>query len=155
MRAVAVLLLFSASFVAPAAAQIDPQTALLQKTGWDALTAGHAGVAAEAFRAAIRADPKNARLHLGAGTAAYLERRDEDATRALERALELDPKLSEARVLIGRVLYRAGDLVGAIRMYERVVADAPSDKQSRAAMSREGTGAGVGPAQAVVEADSR
>jgi tetratricopeptide (TPR) repeat protein len=136
MRAAVVLLLVAASVAAPAAAQIDPQTALLEVAGWDALAEGHARAAAEAFRAAIGADSKNARLHLGAGTAAYLERRDEDSRLALERALALDPRLSDARVLLGQVLYRAGDLPGAIRTYERVLADEPADQRSRDALER-------------------
>jgi len=51
-------------------AQIDPRTALIERGAWSALRAGQAHAAAEAFREAIAADPKNARLHLGAGMAA-------------------------------------------------------------------------------------
>src|SRR3989442_8492841 len=104
---------------APAAAQIDPKTAFLEKAGWDALATGDARAAADAFRGALAGDPRNARLYFGAGTAAYLERRDQDARRDLERALDLDPKLGDARILLGRVQYRSGDLAGAIRTYER------------------------------------
>ena len=121
---------------APATGQIDPSTALLEKSGWEALRAGNLRAAADAFRAAIGADSKNARLHLGAGTAAYLERRDEDATRALDRALELDPRLTEARLLLGQIRYRGGDLFGAIGLYERGVADAPGDSRSRETLDR-------------------
>ena len=46
---------------------------------------------------------QNAQLHLGAGTAAELERRDADAKDALERALTLDPTLTDARALLGQV----------------------------------------------------
>jgi tetratricopeptide (TPR) repeat protein len=130
------LLLLVAASVAPGAAQIDPQTALLEKTGWEALAGGHARAAAEAFRTAIVADSKNPRLYLGAATAAYLEQRNEDSRLALEHALALDPKLSDALVLLGQVLYRAGDLPGAIRTYERLVADLPDDQRSRVAIER-------------------
>jgi tetratricopeptide (TPR) repeat protein len=135
MRGVVLLLLVAAS-VAPAAAQIDPQTALLERAGWDALAEGHPRVAAEAFRTAIGVDSKNARLQVGAGAAAYLERRDEDARLALERALALDPGLSDARTLLGQVLYRTGDLPGAISTLERVVADEPGDQRSRETLDR-------------------
>ena len=136
MRTLASPLLILALLVAPAAGQIDPSTALLEKSGWEALSAGNFRAAADAFRAAIGADSKNARLHFGAGTAAYLERRDEDATRALDRALELDPRLTDARVLLGQIRYRGGDLFGAIGVYERVVADAPADARSRETLDR-------------------
>jgi len=121
---------------ASVSAQADPKTALLERAGWDALTAGRAHDAAEAFREAIKSDPKNARLYLGAGAAALLERRDADARQALEYALTLDPALDRARALLGQVLYRTGDLPGAIRMYETLTAEAPDDKQAAATLER-------------------
>jgi len=121
---------------ASVSAQADPKTALLERAGWDALTAGRAHDAAEAFREAIKSDPKNARLYLGSGAAALLERRDADARQALEYALTLDPALDRARALLGQVLYRTGDLPGAIRMYETLTAEAPDDKQAAATLAR-------------------
>jgi tetratricopeptide (TPR) repeat protein len=117
-------------------AQVDPRTALLERAGWDAVAAGQARVAAEAFREALAVDPKNGRLHLGAGMAAALERRDADARDSFERALWLDPKLFRARAPLGQVLYRMGDLAGAIRTYEILVADAPDDRDARATLDR-------------------
>ena len=130
------LVLCLALVAAPAAAQIDPKTAFLEKAGWDALTAGDARAAGDAFRGALAGDPRNARLYFGSGTAAYLERRDEDARRDLERALDLDPKLTDARMLLGRVQYRSGDLAGAIRTYERLTAERPGDRASVDALER-------------------
>src|SRR5438309_11358308 len=89
-----------------AAGQIDPRTARLERIGWDALAAGRAHAAADAFRDAVAADPKNARLHLGAGLAAALDRRDADARDAFQTALALDPKMTRARAQLGQVLYR-------------------------------------------------
>src|ERR1700730_7768400 len=83
-----------------AVAQIDPRTALLEKAGWDALRAGQGRTAAENFRAALAAAPRDARLHLGAGVAPYLERRNADALMELERALALDPMLADARAVL-------------------------------------------------------
>lgn len=117
-------------------AQIDPKTALLERDGWNALAAGQARAAAEAFREALAADPKNARLHLGAGMAASLERRHADAREALERALALDPRMSRARALLGQVLYRMGLMADAIRAYETLTADAPDDRDVRATLER-------------------
>src|SRR5580765_8967405 len=87
-------------------AQIDPRTALIERGAWNALTAGQARAAADAFREALAADPKNPRLHLGAGVAAALERRDADARDEFERALSFDPKLTQARALLGQMQHR-------------------------------------------------
>jgi tetratricopeptide (TPR) repeat protein len=132
-------------FVAPAvamcaiaigSAQVDPRTALVERAAWEALGKGQARQAASAFREAIAADPKNARLHLGSGIAAMLERRDRDASDEFETALALDPKLTEARARLGVVQYRMGDTPGAIRTYETLVADVPSDADAQATLDR-------------------
>src|SRR3954469_12870000 len=118
------------------AAQIDPRTALVERAAWAALDAGRARAAADAFREAITADPKNARLHVGAGMAAALERRDTDARDEFERAIALDPKLDQARALLGQVQYRIGDHELAVRTYETLVAMAPDDRDARATLER-------------------
>ena len=117
-------------------AQIDPRTALLERGAWDALNAGQARVAAEGFREALAADPKNARLHLGAGIAAALERRDTDARDEFERAISLDPKLAQARARLGQIQYRLGDPGLAIRTYETLLAMTPDDRDARATLER-------------------
>ena len=104
--------------VCPGSGRIDPRTALLERGGWEALRSGHTAAAVVAFREALTADPRNARLHLGAAMAAALEQRDEDAKAACERALEIEPGLLEARALLGQVLYRMRDVASAIRVYE-------------------------------------
>ncbi len=119
-----------------ACAQIDPRTALLERAGFEALNRGQARLAAATFREAIAADPRNARLHLGAGLAAALERRDGDAKDALERAIALDRTLTVARIQLGQILYRMGDHAGAMRTYETVVAEAPGDAEARATLDR-------------------
>src|SRR5579862_8833015 len=129
MRLFAALLLAMLLAAVPASAQVDPRSSLLERSGWDALKSGDAHAAAEAFRGALAGDPKNPRLSLGAGVAAFLERRDGDAKSALERALELDPKMSDARALLSQVLYRMGDTTGAMRMLERAVAEMPADSR--------------------------
>ena len=130
---VATIAILAWMLAAVAFAQSDPRTAMLERAGWDALATNQPRTAAEAFRQALAADPKKATLHLGAGAAAYLERRDADAKAALQRALQLNPKLTQARELLGLVLYRAGDLLGAIRAYEGLSPDVP---ENHAAMTR-------------------
>jgi hypothetical protein len=124
------------SFAAPAAAQRDPRAALLEQDGWALIAAGRATAAAEVFRQALAADPESARLHLGAATAAFLERRDDAARAEAERALALQPTLLQARALVGRIDYRAGDLPGAIRSFETIAAAAPDDREAAATLAR-------------------
>jgi Tfp pilus assembly protein PilF len=119
--------------VSAATGQIDPRTALLEEAGWNALAADQLDAAANSFRAALEADPRNARLHLGAGLAAYLQRRDGDARAALERALALDPKLDDARVALAQVQHRMGDVLTAISTLEAVVAEGPDNLEKNAA----------------------
>jgi len=117
-------------------AQNDPQTALLERAGWDALSRGQAAQAADAFREALASSPKNPQLHLGAGMAAAMQRHDTDAQDEFEAALALDPKLVEARVQLGLVQYRLGDPLSAIRTYETLVADAPDTPNAAATLDR-------------------
>ena len=117
-------------------AQIDPRSALIERGAWAALNAGQARTAADGFRDALAADPKNARLHLGAGMAAALERRDADARAEFERTLALDPKLAQARAMLGQMQYRMGDRLLAVRTYETLVAMAPDDRDARATLER-------------------
>jgi tetratricopeptide (TPR) repeat protein len=131
-----------ARFVAPfllcaaLGAQIDPRTALVERAAWAALDGGQARAAADGFREALAADPKNPRLHLGAGMAASLERRDADARDEFERALALDPRLAQARALLGQIQYRMGERQLAVRTYETLVAMTPDDREARATLER-------------------
>ncbi len=118
-----------------ASAQSDLKTTMLERAGWDALARNQPREAANAFREAIARDPKNADLHLGAGTAAFLERRDADARVALEHALELNPALASARELLGLVLYRSGDVLAAVRAYEHLP-NAPEYEPARTRLER-------------------
>jgi tetratricopeptide (TPR) repeat protein len=118
-RSLALLVLFAAS----AGAQVDPNTALLERAGWDALNQGNARTATAAFRDALRADPNNGRLHLGAALAAFLDKRDEHARDEATRALAINPKLTQAREVLAHALHRLGDLSGALRAYEEFAAE--------------------------------
>jgi tetratricopeptide (TPR) repeat protein len=136
MRALRLLPFAPVLLCAVLAAQIDPRGALVERSAWTALNAGQPHEAAAAFRDALAADPKNARLHLGAGMAASLERRDADAREEFERALALDPKLTQARALLGQIQYRMGERELAVRTYETLVANAPDDRDARATLER-------------------
>ena len=107
--------------------QNSPRVAMLELDGWRAINAGNFPAAVDAFREAIRLDPANARLRLGAGTAEYGQRHDPEAKELLEQALDLDPKLTRARAQLALVAKRQGDLTEAIRLYEIVVSEVPDD----------------------------
>lgn len=132
LRVVSLALLLSAV----ASAQVDPKTALLERAAWEALNAGRAHAAAEAFQQALDADPKNGRLHLGAALAAFAERRDADARNEAERAIDIDATLVQAREVLGQVLHRMGDLDGAIRAFEALTADKPTATDAAATLER-------------------
>jgi len=127
------LLLFL--FLAPTAAtQPVPQPAAragreASKLGWEAIKQGDGEQAASAFREALTLRPNDATLHLGAGIAAHLLRRLDEAKGSLKRALELDPGLAPAARLLGQIAYGQGDLDLAIRSYERALQATPSDEQ--------------------------
>jgi tetratricopeptide (TPR) repeat protein len=117
-------------------AQTSPKAAMLEQAAWAALDARRVPEAADAFNEAIALDPKNPRLRLGAGMAAFLQRRDADAKRELDYALQLDPRFSRARAQLAHVVRRMGDLLGAIREYERVVSELPDDASARETLER-------------------
>jgi tetratricopeptide (TPR) repeat protein len=135
LHAVAVLLIVS-GVAAKLGAQADPKTALLERDGFRLLETGQARRAAELFRQAIAADPRNGRLHLGAGLAAYVERRDDEARTELERAIALDADLWQAREVLGQLLHRQGDLQGAIRTYAALATDLPDRHDIRDTLER-------------------
>jgi tetratricopeptide (TPR) repeat protein len=116
--------------------QSSPRAAILEQDGWDAINAGKAPAAIEAFREAIKLDPRNAMLRLGAGTAEFIARHDAEAKAYLEQALDLDPKLTRARAQLAQVYKRQGDLQEAIRLYQIVATDVPDDQGVRDTLDR-------------------
>jgi tetratricopeptide (TPR) repeat protein len=122
--------------VTSAGAQNSPRVGMLERAGWAAIEAGQFQAATEAFIEATKLDPKNAMLWLGAGTAEFLLRHDPEAKAHLQRALDLDSKLTRARAQLAQVAKRQGDLADAIRLYEIVVTDLPDDAGVRDTLER-------------------
>lgn len=95
--------------------------------GWQAIRGGRHQEAVDAFARAIAVEPRDPSLHLGAGLAAYLLGRHAAAQQSLERTLDLAPGYTTASLLLGEILTRAGDVDGALRIYEAAQRYAPRD----------------------------
>ena len=61
--------------------------------------------------------------------AAHLQGREDEARRFLVDALKIDPALTAASLLLGNVLYQAGDIDGAIDVYQQALTHAPDHPQ--------------------------
>ena len=103
--------------------------AQLSKAGWDALNSGRVQEAAAAFDEALKIAPQQAMPLLGAGVAARLQGREDEARRFLVDALKIDPALTAASLLLGNVLYQAGDIDSAVDVYQRALTHAPEHPQ--------------------------
>lgn len=98
---------------------------------WRALDQQDAARAASLFRQALERAPSDPTLHLGAGVAAMMLGRDSDAIVSLTRALQLNPRLTEASKILGQIQYSQGDVDGAAATYERALAFAKNDPELR------------------------
>jgi tetratricopeptide (TPR) repeat protein len=103
--------------------------AQLSREAWDALNAGRTQDAAAAFDEALKSVPDQPNLLLGAGVAAHLQGREDDARRMLVDALKVDPALTPASLLLGVVFYQTGDIDAAIETYQAALAHAPNHPQ--------------------------
>ncbi len=65
---------------------------------------------------------------MGAGIAAHLIGRDDQAISSLTRALQADGENVQAAYYLGQIAYSQGDLDLAIKSYERVVKTAPGNR---------------------------
>ena len=108
---------------APPPATADAWTA----AGWRALRAGSAEEASADFARALGLNGADPLALLGAGAAANVRGRADEARLQLTRALREQPSLTAASLLLGEILYRAADLDGAIGVYEQALARAPGD----------------------------
>jgi tetratricopeptide (TPR) repeat protein len=93
--------------------------------GFQALQTGDVDKAASIFRDALTRRPSDPMLLLGAGLAAHLQGQQPEAITLLNRALQIEPRLTQAAVILGELSYRQGDLDVAIKTYDRALPDAP------------------------------
>jgi hypothetical protein len=117
-------------------AQAQPATADgWTVAGWRALRAGAAEEASADFAQALRLNGGDPLALLGAGAAANVRGRSDEARLHLTRALREQPSLTAASLLLGEILYRAADLDGAIGVYEQALARAPGDARLTARLA--------------------
>ena len=79
------------------------------------------------FQQALRSRPNDDMLNFGAGVAAHLLGHDDEAERSLKKALQLNPRLTEAEKLLGDIEYGSGNLDEAIAAYEQLLVQKPGD----------------------------
>jgi tetratricopeptide (TPR) repeat protein len=99
----------------------------LNDAGWKALNAGTGDRSAALFAEALSLRPNDPVLLLGSGAAANAQGRHQDAMTRLKRALVVDPRLTAASRLLGRIAYDEGEVDLAIRTYESALKYAPAD----------------------------
>jgi tetratricopeptide (TPR) repeat protein len=130
LKRVALSLLLAFFAYLPLDAQSDAARQAWEQ-GWQAIQAGDGERAAGIFRQALEYNQSESLLHFGAGIAAHVLGRTDDAVRSLKRALELNPRLGDAAKLLGEIQYSVGDVDDAIRSYEQAVAQRPGDLAMR------------------------
>jgi len=107
----------------PQVIQQDPARA-----GWEAIQRGDGEKAAASFRAVLAVNPDNAEALTGAGIAAHMTGRPDQAINYLKKAIQLEPEFVQASYMLGQIAYSQGDLDLAIKSYERVVKLAPGSR---------------------------
>jgi tetratricopeptide (TPR) repeat protein len=121
--------LVTTCLVLSAVAGVQAQSTVveLNDTGWKLLERGEGARAARVFAEALSLKPNDPVLLFGAGSAAYADRRPQEASPHLRRALELNPMLIGASRLLGEIAYADGDVAQAIAIYEKALKHAPED----------------------------
>ena len=98
------------------------------RAGWEALARKDGNAAAAAFRAALDANPGDARSLTGAGLASQLLGRSDLARDYFTRATQANPRYPDGYDALGRLEYSQGNLAQAIDAYERLVKLVPDNE---------------------------
>jgi hypothetical protein len=105
---------------------VNGQSVSPEEAGVEALQAGDFDRAAAIFAEALRANPRDPILYMGAGVAARMLGREAEARVFLVDALKIDPRFTAASALLGEIAYEQGDVDFAIQTYERALKYAPA-----------------------------
>jgi tetratricopeptide (TPR) repeat protein len=129
-RPIALVLLLMAVWPPDASARAtSPDPVALAKEGSAALDARRFGDALEAFSAAATLLPGEASLCAGAGLAAFMLGRNDEAQGWFERALALNQRYRLASEWLGELHHRAGRLKEAIAIYEAALRYTPDAEE--------------------------
>jgi tetratricopeptide (TPR) repeat protein len=101
----------------------------LNDAGWKALRNGNGDRAEALFAEALTLRPNDPVLVLGSGAAAQAQGHHREAILRLQRALDLEPSLTVASQLLGRIAYDEGEVDLAIRTFEKALKYAPNDPE--------------------------
>jgi TolB-like protein/Tfp pilus assembly protein PilF len=85
---------------------------------------------------AVELDPESSQAQASRALALSLHRRDEEAERAFETAIRLDPNLFEPYYFYARHCFARGQFERAIALYEKAIRARPEDYQSRLLMAQ-------------------
>lgn len=124
--------------VVPLGAAAQPAShdpAALAKEGSTALDARRFGDALDAFTQAATILPRDPSLRLGAGLAAFMLGRNDEAQGWFERALDLNPRYVLASHWLGQLHYRAGRVRDAIAIYEAALKQSPGARTLEARLA--------------------
>jgi tetratricopeptide (TPR) repeat protein len=101
----------------------------LNDAGWKALRDGYQDRAAGLFAEALVLRPNDPVLLTGAGAAAHAQGKQRDAMGRLQMALEVNPGLTAASLLLGEIAFDEGEVDLAIRTYEHALKYAPGNAE--------------------------
>jgi len=102
------------------------------REAWQALEDARYKDADAAFNRALASAPADPMLLLGSGIVARRLNQPSKAKDTFARALQINPALTPASQLLGMMLYEAGDVEAAIRVYEAALVRAPGHPQMQA-----------------------
>jgi tetratricopeptide (TPR) repeat protein len=118
---------FCLSVLSLASLRAQSSVTELNDAGWKALRNGNGDRAAAFFAEALTLRPNDPVLLLGSGAAAQARGNHRDAMTRLQRALDLEPRLTVASQLLGQIAYDEGEIDVAIRTLEKALKHAPND----------------------------
>src|SRR5216684_6285818 len=120
---------FCLTVLALASPQAQSSVTELNDAGWKELRAGNGDRAEALFARALTLRPNDPVLVLGSGVAAQAQGHHREAILRLQRALDLEPRLTVASKLLGQIAYNEGEFDLAIRTNENALKYAPNDPE--------------------------